>query len=114
MFNPEEFPAFIHQLPEADLPVKNLQGWISRGKTGLLLFLISREEVHLPEHSHGDQWGIVVGGSMELTIGTVTRTMKKGDSYFIPAGVLHHAILHKGFQAIDYFDDPDRYREKSS
>ena len=33
------------------------------------------------EHTHSAQWGIVVEGEMELTIGGATKTYKKGDVF---------------------------------
>ena len=69
-------------------------------------------ELEVTEHSHGNQWGIVVAGEMELTIGGETRVFGQGDSYYIPAGVTHGAILYAGFRALDFFEDRDRYKVK--
>ncbi len=66
-----------------------------------------------PEHRHGDQWGIVVDGELNLAIGSETQTRRRGDEYFIPAGVPHSAILKKGTRVIDLFDDSNRYRPKA-
>ena len=112
MFNPSDYPEFVKNLPEADLPIENLQGWLQKGPNGLMLFLISHETVELPHHSHGDQWGMVVRGSLELTIGEETKLLSPGDSYFIPSGTMHGGTLHKGLRVIDFFDDPDRYQSK--
>jgi quercetin dioxygenase-like cupin family protein len=64
-------------------------------------------------HTHGEQWGIVVEGEMELTIGGQTRRCGPGDSYHIPAGVEHGAKFLTHFRAIDVFADVDRYKAKS-
>lgn len=108
--NDSIFPDFVRRLPRADLPISGLQGWILQSDDGQLLFLEAQDEVHLPEHSHCDQWGFVVNGTIELTIGGKTRTYKKGDSYYIPAGTLHGGVLHPGFKAVDFFSDRDRYK----
>ena len=63
----------------------------------------------IPEHAHKAQWGIVVNGKIDLTIGGLQITYQKGDTYFIPDGVKHSAKVYKGFSAIDFFDQPDRY-----
>jgi len=49
---------------------------------------------------------------MELTIGGVAETFKKGDFYHIPAGVIHSAVFRKKTLAVDVFADKDRYSIK--
>lgn len=107
-----EFPPFVKSLPEADLPFDGLRGWLLVSESGLVMFNESDIEVDVPEHSHGEQWGIVIDGEIELTIGGMNRTYIKGDTYFIQSGVLHKATLHPGFRAVDYFADKDRYHKR--
>ena len=64
----------------------------------------------MSEHAHGDQWGVVIAGRLDLTVNGETRTYGQGDAYFIPAGTPHSARLHAGFRAVDYFADKGRYR----
>ena len=108
-----EFPEFIKNLPEADLPVDGCRGWLVQSENGQVMFLTAEQQVKIPPHNHGDQWGFVIEGQMELTIGERTGTYRQGDSYFIPAGTMHKAILHKGFRALDYFADKNRYNMKT-
>ncbi len=107
-----EFPEFVRGLPEADIPVEGLRGWLLQGKSGQVLFLSAEAEVILPEHSHGDQWGFVVEGRIDLNIGGRERTLVRGDSYFIPDGTPHGGRIYTGFRAVDYFADSDRYRSR--
>jgi len=107
-----EFPAFVRGLPEADLPFAGLRGWLLQSDSGQVLFNESDIEVSVPEHAHGDQWGVVIAGKIELTIGAQTKTYGRGDTYFIPAGTPHRARIYPGFRAIDYFADRDRYRPR--
>jgi quercetin dioxygenase-like cupin family protein len=51
----------------------------------------------------------VVEGEIDFTIGDKTRTYRPGDSYSIPAGVVHSARIAAGTVAIDVFEEPDRY-----
>jgi len=104
------FPAFVRRLPKADLPFAGLRGWLLQSDCGQVLFNESRVELVVPKHSHGDQWGAVLAGSIELTIGGHTRHYGRGDTYFIPAGTPHKARIHPGFRAVDYFADRNRYR----
>ena len=54
----------------------------------------------------------MVEGEMSLTIGGETKVYKKGDSYFIPKGVVHSAKFHSQVFVIDVFNAPDRYKAK--
>ena len=104
-----EFPPFVRSLPEAALPFDGLRGWLLQGDSGQVLFNESDVQVSVPEHAHGDQWGVVVAGEIELTIGGQTKTYGRGHTYFIPAGTSHRAQIHPGFRAVDYFADGDRF-----
>jgi mannose-6-phosphate isomerase-like protein (cupin superfamily) len=111
IMNASEFPAFVRKLPEADLPFTGLRGWLLQSESGQILFNESDVEVSVPEHSHGDQWGVVIDGNIELTVIDQTKTYSRGDTYFIPAEAAHRARIHAGFRAVDYFADQDRYRK---
>jgi hypothetical protein len=105
-----EFPDFVKNLPQADLPFQGLNGWLVQSPSGQVLFNESAIELEVPEHAHGEQWGVVIDGSIDLTIDGATRTYRSGDSYFIPSGAPHRATIHPGFRAIDFFSDQHRYR----
>lgn len=108
-----EFPAFVRRLPEADLPFAGLHGWLLQSEAGQVLFNESDTALTVPEHSHGDQWGFVIDGKIDLTIGDHLHAFSRGDNYFIPAGTPHRAQLYPGFRAVDYFADRNRYRVRS-
>ena len=54
------------------------------------------------KHYHS-QVTYVESGEYELTIGDVTKTVKGGDSFYIPPHVLHGAICTKAGVLIDVF-----------
>ncbi|HLF08281.1 MAG TPA: cupin domain-containing protein [Dehalococcoidia bacterium] len=107
------FPALVRNLPEADLPFDGLRGWLFQGELGQILFNESRTALAVPEHSHGDQWGVVLDGKIDLTIGADRQTYRRGDTYFIPDGTPHQARIYPGYRAIDYFADRNRYHMRS-
>lgn len=107
------FPDLIRTLPEADIPLDGVHGWISQARDHQIVFLDIDPIGEVPPHSHGEQWGIVVEGEMELTIGGETRRYGPGDSYHIPAGVVHGARFLSHFRAIDFFADAERYKPKA-
>ncbi len=107
-----DFPDFIHNFPEADIPFEGVRGWISQAADHQVVFLEIQPIGAVPPHSHGAQWGMVIEGEMDLTIDGQTRTYRKGDSYEIGAGVVHGATFRTFVRAMDVFADPDRYRPR--
>ena len=106
------FPDMISSLPEADIPFNGVRGWILQGEDKQVVFLDIEPIGAVAEHSHSAQWGLVLEGEMTLTIGGETKRCKKGDTYFVPSGVPHSAVFHSHFQAVDIFDEKERYQVK--
>jgi quercetin dioxygenase-like cupin family protein len=106
------FPEMITGLPEADIPFTGVRGWISQGPDHQVIFMDIEPIGDVAPHSHGEQWGIVVEGKMELTIDGKTQLYQPGDSYHIPAGVIHSAKFLTRFRVIDVFADKNRYHPK--
>ncbi|MBI4466458.1 MAG: cupin domain-containing protein [Acidobacteria bacterium] len=106
------YPPEICALPEADIPFAGVRGWLLQGETGSVVFFDLAAIGRVPPHAHGAQWGCVLEGEMELTIGGETRTYRRGDSYYIPAGTVHSATFRTRTFVIDFFAERDRYRPK--
>jgi mannose-6-phosphate isomerase-like protein (cupin superfamily) len=104
-----DFPEFVRSLPPADLPFENLQGWLLQSEHGHVLFTEATDRMTVARHTHGDQWGIVVNGEIDILIGRQVLTWKRGDSYFIPAGTIHGARIYRGYRGVDYYRDGDCY-----
>ncbi len=85
------FPDMITRLPEADIPFRGVRGWISQAPDHQLVFMEIEPIGDVTPHRHGEQWGVVFEGLMELTIAGVTRRYGPGDAYHVPAGVEHSA-----------------------
>ena len=110
MNNP--FPDIITTLPEADIHFDGVKGWISQNIDHQVVFMEIEAIGKVAVHSHCAQWGIVVKGEMDLTIGGDTKTYAKGDSYLIPDGVEHSAVFKTKTWVIDFFADNKRYLPK--
>lgn len=108
------YPDFITSFPSLDVPFPEdvVQTAVIRSDSGLVAFFTFVKDMELPVHSHGAQWGTVVEGEIELTIGGDTRIYRPGDSYSIPAGVEHGAQIKAGTRVIDVFEEADRYPVK--
>lgn len=59
----------------------------------------------MPRHQHPqEQLGIMLEGTLELTIGDETRVLKPGHAYTIPGNVPHHATTgDDGCLVLDIF-----------
>jgi len=101
------FPPIVEFLPEAHLEVEGLQGWRIRTERGLLIFMATDREIHVPEHHHDAQWGVVLEGKMELVIEGERHVYQRGDTHYIPAGVEHAAILYAGWRGLYLFTPKD-------
>jgi quercetin dioxygenase-like cupin family protein len=106
------YPDFVKRLPEAKLPFAGPQAWLLQTEAGQIIFFESEMDFQIPPHDHGDQWGVVIDGSVELTIDGQTRTFSQGQTYFIPAGTIHSIRVQAPFRALDYFADDRRYETK--
>lgn len=105
-------PPFFDAMPALDLPFPDsvVTTHAVRSDAGLVVFFRIHEDLALPPHTHGPQWGTVVAGEVALTIDGETRRYRPGERYDIPAGVEHGVWIAAGTVAIDVFAEPDRYR----
>jgi quercetin dioxygenase-like cupin family protein len=111
-FNPAGYPEIIRGLPEIDVPIEGVRGWLIQSDDHQVVFFDIDPVGNIPEHSHGAQYGVVISGEMDLTIEGETKTCKGGDSYFIPKGAIHSAVFRERTIVIDFFEDRDRYSVK--
>ena len=97
----EPYPNCIKNLPKAKIPFE--------GENSQAGFFEIEPIGIVPPHSHGAQYGFVIEGEMLLTIGDETKLYKRGDSYFIPAGVVHSAEFKTFCRVMDFFGEQKRY-----
>ncbi|MHB0870162.1 MAG: cupin domain-containing protein [Chloroflexota bacterium] len=105
-----EFPAFIKNLPEADTPYAGVRSWVVQSERGQVVFNEADTEVDVVEHSHGDQWGVVLEGRVDLFVAGQKQVCYAGDSYFIPADIPHGMKIYPGTRSVDYFADRERHK----
>ena len=106
------FPDIITGLPRADEAGDPVRTYFLQGERMQIAFAAFDEDVSAPEESHPAQWVAVLEGKVELTIAGATTVYRKGDAYFIPAGVPHAARVKRGSRLLDVFDQVDRFRTR--
>ncbi|MFH1138452.1 MAG: cupin domain-containing protein [Pseudomonadota bacterium] len=107
-----DYPDIIENLPDIDLKLTGVRGKLLQAGDKQLVFFDIQPIGAIPPHAHQAQWGIVIDGEVELTIGGVAKTYRQGDSYYIPEGVEHSARIISRLKALDLFDEPNRYQPK--
>jgi len=99
------FPALEVPFPEDVVQTRAIAS-----DRGLVVFFHFLKDFVLPEHSHLGQWGTLLEGEVELTVGGETRLCNTpGDVWDIPGGVLHSGLIKAGTKLIEVFEEPDRY-----
>lgn len=106
-----DYPDFMRAFPSLDVPFSDeaVSTNVIRSDRGLVVWFTVHKDLVVPEHSHGPQWGALFSGEIELTVGGQTRHCRPGDTWDIPAGVPHSAVLRAGARLMDVFAEPDRY-----
>lgn len=85
------------------LPGVAMKTLVHGAKTLLTEFRLKAGHV-LPRHAHPhEQTGYLVSGVLELTIGDRTFTTRAGDSWCIPGGVEHGAVVTEDTVVIEVF-----------
>jgi quercetin dioxygenase-like cupin family protein len=103
------FPEPILKLPRARIPLEGVTAYLSQSENHQIIFMEFSRDVELPEHSHVAQVGIVLEGTIDLTIDSIRKKYIKGDRYYIPAGTKHSGRVYAGYADITFFDEPHRY-----
>lgn len=106
------FPEPIVNLPQADMPFKGINAYLSQSDNHQIIFMEFTEDVELAEHFHASQWAVVLEGKIDLVINGIEKTYQKGDTYFIPDGIKHSGKIYAGYADITYFNQKDRYNVK--
>lgn len=106
-------PDIITKLPEIEMPDDNIEGHLIQGKLNQGIFFDVKNGTIIPDHAHAAQWGIVIDGEFEVTIGANTKVYRKGDTYFIPKNTVHSAYYVTDAVTFDVFDDKDKFKQKN-
>lgn len=97
----------LDNAPEQEIApgVKIQVAW---GDKIMLARVVLEPGARVPMHSHPhEQAGIVLEGEFDFTIGTQTRRVKAGDTYFIRGGVTHGCLACIGrVVVLDVFSPP--------
>ncbi len=86
------FPDVITNLPEAEVTCQGSKAWILQAESMQMVFFEFQEGGRVTDHDHSySQWGMVIDGTMELTVNGKPKMFRKGEEYLVPAGAIHSA-----------------------
>jgi mannose-6-phosphate isomerase-like protein (cupin superfamily) len=97
--------------PVVRLPQARLGGarvYVHDNGTGQVLFIeapADGPDVVVATHTHGDEWGVVVEGEIEMTIDGRVEVHGPGTPHQIPAGVPHSFRFRPGTSSIHCFPE---------
>lgn len=109
-----DYPAWLDRLPLADVTFPGAEGRLLSAAHGQVVFWSFRDGGSVPPHAHGPQMGVVLSGSVTLTVDDGTTTWRAGDHFFIEDGQTHSAVIEPGSRIIEVFAENDRHRARSS
>ena len=69
----EIFPPPARCLPKPEIPLAGVEAYRSQAETHQILFMRFAEDARVEEHAHESQWGIVLEGRIDLSVGGVTQ-----------------------------------------
>ena len=101
------FPEIVKKMHSDNYGVEGLEVYYDHTPVGTVYFFGTKNPFNLPEHSHAEQFGMVIKGEVTYKINGETKTYKAGESYSIPAGVKHVTYYSANFSEMGYVDDPN-------
>ncbi len=96
-------PPFLDQLPLATPETEGLTVRAVENGDWIVRFLKADRTVTIPNLQPGALWGVVLDGSMSLTINGTQKTLHRGATYYIQPGETHVATLYAGWQGLYVF-----------
>jgi quercetin dioxygenase-like cupin family protein len=112
MAEEEFFPELVTNLPQADEAGEPVRTYFVQSEGMQVGFVAFDADVDAPEESHPAQWVAVLAGEVELTMAGKTAVYRRGDAYYVHAGVPHAARIKRGSRLLDVFDQADRFRPR--
>ena len=106
----KHFPDCIkNNLPRAASTISDdLQGYVLSGNGCQVVFWEIKDAFAVDAHSHPHaEWGVVLGGSCEVTVDGVTTVYNTGQEFYIAPGVPHSSKMSDNYRAVDFFNAAD-------
>jgi catechol 2,3-dioxygenase-like lactoylglutathione lyase family enzyme/quercetin dioxygenase-like cupin family protein len=101
----------IRGLPQVDVH-PSVNGYLAQGDDYQVVFMEFDDSVEMPDMAHTDHWGVVVDGSLELTVAGKHRLLRPGESFHIPRGARYRLRGRKGYRMVTIVFDKEHFRLK--
>ena len=103
-------PDIITNLPEINMPHNSVRGHLIQGESNQAVFLKVKAGTQIPTHSHAAEWGIVIEGEFEITIGNEKGLYRKGDTFFVPENAPHSGNFITNAITFHFLDDNNYFK----
>jgi quercetin dioxygenase-like cupin family protein len=98
------FPEGVRRLPHTELAGADVYVHDAAGSQILFIEVASgRPPVVVPTHTHDVEWGIVVEGEIEMTLGDRVERHPAGSTHSIPKDLPHSFRFAPGTSSVHYF-----------
>lgn len=98
------FPEGIRRLPKTELAGADV--YVHDDGTSQILFIEvprDRPAAVVPNHTHDVEWGFVVEGEIEMTLGGRVERHAAGSTHLIPKDLPHSFRFAPGTSSVHYF-----------
>jgi quercetin dioxygenase-like cupin family protein len=109
-----DLPDIITKLPEIDIRNDSIKGYLIQGEMSQSVFFLAKAGTKIPDHTHADEWGIVIDGEFEISVGSDKKVYRKGDTFFVPADALHSGYFITNAFSFHVVDDKGYFKLKPS
>lgn len=106
----ENLPSIIKELPQVNIPIDRINGHLFQGISNQAVFFEAKAGTHIPTHTHAVEWGFVIEGEFEITIGNEKKIYRKGDTFFVPENVPHSGYFITNTISFHFLNDDDYFK----
>ncbi len=80
---------------------------VASGQGAMIVRFELEKGAVLPAHSHPhEQMGLILSGTLDVTIDGETRSLRAGDAYVVPQNSVHLAVAPERSTVLDVFAPP--------
>jgi quercetin dioxygenase-like cupin family protein len=106
----ENLPQIIKALPKVKTPTDSIKGHLLQGISNQAVIFEAKAGTQIPVHTHAAEWGIVVEGEFEITIGNEKTIYRKGDTFYISENTPHSGYFITDVISFHFLNDDSYFK----
>lgn len=109
----EDLPQIIKELPQINTPTNSIIGHLIQGISNQAVIFEAKAGTQIPTHTHAAEWGIVIEGEFEITIGNEKTIYRKGDTFFVPENTPHSGYFITNAISFHFLNDDSYFKSEN-